>query len=473
MLNPLVFVIILTVTYTDDKIRIKGKIQEKSDTMNITLKPDYLSGNDFYLLRCNPDRGWRIETYITLGSNTVMFNEGYTPEEFLDREIEHYKDLHVKTAQVYVYLNEYIKKPLDKQAFEQLHNYLELLRTRKLRALLRFTYEYDVNRRIGPTSKRIYSHIDQIKGWLIENKALVEQTVLVIQAGFIGAWGEWHTSKFPHNKKNILLKICDMCPDYLTVQTRRQEFKEKLHNYSEYKKIGYHDDYLVGIYHKWSTPKSNPNTANFKKFTEDSLYTLNDGEMPWGKDKQYNKGHIDGLKMLEGIMLRSLTTMSITHNYTENNGRFNAYRWRSEIVTPEILHDRSIPFFDSYFSKNNKKSIFDFITDHLGYMLGIDTIEITDNKIITTLHNNGFALPFGFSVLEILIDNGDRIKKYSTNNFDFNKLTRGSTFKFSINADTEGIKSIGIKLTKPIENFDSIRFANICDFKDGVNWFEI
>lgn len=39
----------------------------------ILLHPPMLEGLEFQKLRQNPDRGWRLETYLTLGSNTVMF----------------------------------------------------------------------------------------------------------------------------------------------------------------------------------------------------------------------------------------------------------------------------------------------------------------------------------------------------------------------------------------------------------------
>lgn len=441
--------------------------------MNTVIKPDYLRNKEFEVLRSNPDRGWRIETYITLGSNTVMFNNGCTPEEFLDRELEHYKDVPVKTAQVYAYLTEYIKKPLDDKAFTQLENYLKLLKQRNIRALLRFTYEYDVSMKIGPTSKRIFSHIEQIKNWMTEHEELIKETVMVIQAGFIGAWGEWHTAKYPHSGKNTLLKICDMTPDYLTVQVRQQKFKDRIKAYPESEKVGYHDDYLVGVYHKWSTMKSGIETDNFNRFVEDSRHTLNDGEMPWGRDKTYKKGYIDGFEMVCGVHLRSLTTMSITHNFTEENNFYNAHRWQSEKLSPSWLDDNSIPYFSTYFSENEEKSVFDFLTDHLGYMLAVEKIEIADGEITLTIRNNGFALPFGFSEFTLITDNGIEKKEYKNSNFNYDSLTRGNVAEFKIKADTENLKSIGISLKKPVKDFPSIRFANRCEFKDNVNFFNI
>ena len=166
----------------------------------ILLHPPLLEGEGFSVLRQNPDRGWRMETYLTLGSNTVMFHEGKTPLGFLDEQIELYRDTPCALVQVYVYLTEYCKRALDDTAFAQLQAYLEGVRERKLRVLLRFAYEFDVDRKVGPTSRRIHGHLRQIKHWFAENEALVRDTVLVLQAGVIGAWGEWHTARLYHNK---------------------------------------------------------------------------------------------------------------------------------------------------------------------------------------------------------------------------------------------------------------------------------
>lgn len=190
----------------------------------ILLHPPLLEGEGFSVLRQNPDRGWRMETYLTLGSNTVMFHEGKTPLGFLDEQIELYRDTPCALVQVYVYLTEYCKRALDDTAFAQLQAYLEGVRERKLRVLLRFAYEFDVNRKVGPTSRRIHGHLRQIKQWFAEHEPLVRDTVLVLQAGVIGAWGEWHTARLYHNKKKMLYALCDTAPAYLPLQVRMQKF---------------------------------------------------------------------------------------------------------------------------------------------------------------------------------------------------------------------------------------------------------
>ncbi len=76
----------------------------------------------------NVDRGFRLETYYTLGSGrawpTDVGSDGY---KMLDEEIEFYKDDKPVEIQVYIYLTEYIDKPLDDIALNQMKDYFEYI----------------------------------------------------------------------------------------------------------------------------------------------------------------------------------------------------------------------------------------------------------------------------------------------------------------------------------------------------------
>lgn len=444
----------------------------------VILHPPMLSGAQFDLLRQNPDRGWRLETYLTLGSNTVMFKADKTPLGFLDEQRELYREIPCHLVQFYVYLTEYCKKPLDETAFSQFNTYLSALRERNLRAVLRFAYEFEVNRKTGPTSRRIYQHLRQIKAWFAEHPELVSETVLVVQAGVIGAWGEWHTARFPHNQKKTLLKICDAVPQTLPVQVRMQSFKDKIRSLPQAQRVGYHDDFLVGAYHKWNTPAGKPGTTAFERFQAESRLTLNDGEMPWGRDKTHQNGFIDGYEMLTACAQRSLSTLSLVHNFIEEDGRFNAVRWQSETLTAERAKALGCPFASEYF-QTGERTVFDYLTDHLGYQIALRKIEIADSehgmqKITLTLENNGFALPYGFSDLSLHIKLNDgtaHIVPFA--DFTPEKLLGGETVSLTVQADLQKADQIGVSLQKPLHTPLLVRFANSCDFADGIHWFDL
>ncbi|MGN0556102.1 MAG: DUF4874 domain-containing protein [Candidatus Fimenecus sp.] len=449
----------------------------------ILLHPPLLEGEGFSVLRQNPDRGWRMETYLTLGSNTVMFHAGETPLGFLDAQIELYRDTPCTLVQVYVYLTEYCKKPLDDTAFAQLNAYLEGLRARHLRAVLRFAYEFDVDRKIGPTSHRIYGHLRQIKQWFAENDALVRDTVLVLQAGILGAWGEWHTARHYHNKKKLLLALCETAPAYLPLQVRMQKFKDCVQNTENAARVGYHDDFLVGAYFKWNTPAGAPDSERFQNFVKESRFTLNDGEMPWGRDKTVHEGFIDGFEMLTACAEHSLSTLSLTHNYKEENGQFNMVRWQSETLTALRASELGCPHTSAYFTQNGQaleRTVFDFLTDHLGYQIAVREIFVGDaadgrQTATVKLSNDGFALPYAFTKLRLHIaDALGNVKQFNFTDYTPKKLLGGGAGTFSLTDDFGEICKIGLSLEKETYSPCAVRFANRCVFdENGVNWFGI
>lgn len=447
----------------------------------ILLHPPLLEGSEFDLLRQNPDRGWRLETYLTLGSNTVMFKPGETPLGFLDAQRELYRGTPASLVQFYVYLTEYCKKPLDQNAFGQLGAYLEALRERKMRAVLRFAYEFETDRKIGPTSHRIYAHLKQIQQWFSENEALVRDTVAVVQAGIIGVWGEWHTARFPHNRKKVLLKICDAVPAFLPVQVRMQVFKNKIRQAPQAQRVGYHDDFLVGAYHKWNAPADAPGTEAFHLFSEESKYTYNDGEMPWGRDKTHQDGFIDGCEMLTACAQRSLSTLSLVHNYIEEGGQYNAVRWQKEMLSAVHVRELGCPCASAYFTENGaelERSVFDYLTDHLGYQIAVREISVAASEnggqaITVKLSNSGFALPYGFTDLQLHLFHKDgRVQTYPFKDYAPEKLLSGKTAHFTVLCDCQDIEKIGISLQKGSTKA-AVRFANRGEYQNDIQIFSV
>ncbi len=448
----------------------------------ILLHPPLLEGKEFDLLRQNPDRGWRLETYLTLGSNTVMFKEGKTPLGFLDEQQDLYQDVPHSLVQFYVYLTEYCKKPLDEKAFSQLSDYLSALRERGLRAVLRFAYEFETDRKTGPTSHRIYGHLKQLKQWFAENDALVRDTVAVVQAGIIGAWGEWHTARFLHNRRKTLLKICDAVPDFLPIQVRMQVFKDKIRNTAQAQRVGYHDDFLVGAYHKWNAPSDMPGSAAFQSFTEESKRTFNDGEMPWGRDKTHQDGFIDGYEMLTACAQRSLSTLSLVHNFIEEDGQYNAVRWQKEMLNAVRVGELGCPCAPEYFTENGaalERSVFDYLTDHLGYQIAVREIRIADTEdgrqtVTLKLSNDGFALPYAFSKLQLHFFRKDGSSQaVPFTDYTPEKLLGGTAAAFTAVCDFEDVEEIGVSLRKDTYASAAVRFANRGMFQDGILRFPL
>ena len=95
-----------------------------------------------------------------------------------------------RLAYAMVDLGAYRTSAIPSQYLDDLSARLALLRGRGMKAVLRFAYDYTAGGNDAPATQ-IASHLAQLAPVLTANA----DAIAVFQAGFIGAWGEWHSSK--------------------------------------------------------------------------------------------------------------------------------------------------------------------------------------------------------------------------------------------------------------------------------------
>jgi len=129
-------------------------------------------------------------------------------------------------AQAIVRLDDYRDRPLDQALLTALDNGLAEVRAAGIKVVLRFAYNdsFDAD---APRA-RILGHIDQLAPILTDNA----DVIAVMQAGFIGAWGEWHSSTNgldnDADRAAILLALLDALPASRDVQVRTPMFKDAI-----------------------------------------------------------------------------------------------------------------------------------------------------------------------------------------------------------------------------------------------------
>jgi hypothetical protein len=101
------------------------------------------------------------------------------------------------------------------------------VRAAGLKCIPRFTYSADIGEPDAPLSI-IIRHLDQLKPILRKNK----DVIAVMQAGFIGAWGEWHSStnnnETLEHKRAVLMKVLEVLPVDRMVQLRAPRYKQEI-----------------------------------------------------------------------------------------------------------------------------------------------------------------------------------------------------------------------------------------------------
>ena len=116
-------------------------------------------------------------------------------------------------------------KPFSEEFLQSIQKGFDEARKNGIKVIPRVTYNFGPH----PGNKAIYgddapkhivmTHISQLKPLWVKNKDVIN----VIDAGFIGGWGEWHTSSNGldslHNRRDILFAILDALPkDRMVVQ---------------------------------------------------------------------------------------------------------------------------------------------------------------------------------------------------------------------------------------------------------------
>jgi hypothetical protein len=124
-----------------------------------------------------------------------------------------------------VKLDAYRGAPLDQAFLDRLDAGLNAVRAAGVKVILRFMYNSDGG--ADASRSRILGHLTQLRPLLARHADVIS----VMQAGFIGGWGEWHSSTNgldnDADRAAILGAILDALPTNRSVQIRTPMFKER------------------------------------------------------------------------------------------------------------------------------------------------------------------------------------------------------------------------------------------------------
>lgn len=378
----------------------------------------------------NPERGFRLEVALDVTKNNYVWNPERYPDitSYLEEQSEFYASDSISLVQTYFYLTGAVGKELTEENFRTMDIFFDKLRELGKKAVLRFAYETDFMGRVttGPTLQDIIRHADQLKPFLKKNKDVIQ----VVQAGMIGAWGEWHSSFHglegsEETKRIILEKILEMTPENRMVQVRVPSYKNLLKRDGKmYNRTSFHDDFIIIDPHQWDGDM-HEGTALFDQIVRESPYLPVDGELPWG-NWSVNKGPdnpepgwiVDGVKTARQLFLQHYTSLSAIHNYKEKGttDKYSMMYWKETPVSESYLQENHMPVSDGYFRKKDgssvERSAFDYIRDHLGYRIELQEMTVPSslsaedsNLIELSLINRGFSTLFNeHPVYLVLID---------------------------------------------------------------------
>lgn len=134
---------------------------------------------------------------------------------------------HVSMILRVFYLDKFKDKDISSAQLDLINQDMNTVRTAGLKMILRFAYTDDMAGTDAPLAI-IERHLDQLKPVFEQHQDVIS----FIQAGFIGAWGEWHSSSnglaTVENERKFLEKLLSVVPVDLMVQVRTPGAKQQI-----------------------------------------------------------------------------------------------------------------------------------------------------------------------------------------------------------------------------------------------------
>lgn len=324
----------------------------------------------------NPRRGFRYEmSYNAVDLTSPWPNEqDHSPDaartlEVLEGEYGPGADL----TQLYFYLWDFATTTIPQSALDNIERVFQGLRSKGYAAVLRFAYDDGVREGRRYTVRDIQRHIGQLAPVVGRNS----DVVAVWQAGFLGAWGEWHGSY--HQLENdpdavtaIMTSLVEALPAGMHTQMRYAEKRNMVTNHSILNRIGFHNDYITLGEGLWDYYV--PDNPQWGSYLEVSQTRAMDGEMPWDKGQSADpyawSTVIPGLDAARRLQTLRWDSLSLVHNAT-----VTIPAWKTAELTEQQAVEALIPVSDGYFRDRSGRPVgrtqFEYLRDHLGYRIEV------------------------------------------------------------------------------------------------------
>lgn len=191
----------ITVTDQNDVILTPQPEPEPELELNLGDKNSTTYQIDQFGIFLNPERGFHSDVNLLAGTGfSNARSAGYT------------------LARSYVRLDDYRHQALPATLLSQIRRGLDQARASGIKLVLRFSYNFGYE--ADAPLNMVLTHIDQLSPIFHE----YADVITTLQAGFIGAWGEWHSSTngltSTENKRIIGNALLDAVPDSRMVQVR-------------------------------------------------------------------------------------------------------------------------------------------------------------------------------------------------------------------------------------------------------------
>jgi len=184
----------------------------------LTYAGDYTSTTISYdsseAIFANPERGFYAYRSVPISSSFL----------------HSLRNSNVTIVQRIYIIPHFVNDTLSSSFLETMSNDFQTAREGGAKLVLRFSYTNQIDGEDAPLDRVLY-HINQIEPLLRENY----NVIVYMDAGFIGAWGEWYYSTNNLNntedQRTVLFALLDALPMDRMVLVRTPEYKRQIYDY--------------------------------------------------------------------------------------------------------------------------------------------------------------------------------------------------------------------------------------------------
>ena len=402
----------------------------------------------------NVDRGFYKLVQIELSSN----------KEDLDNFIEIIQDIQTEDEDVSIIsfqlnLKNYVNKSINKDKIQEIQEYFNILRENGYKVIFRVVYDSEGEENPEPEFNNILEHIETLKSIYEKN----EDILLVIEAGYLGSYGEWHSGKYDDDveyRNRIIQKLLEVVPKSITINLRKPSFitdyttetltEDNAYSGVDVSRLGLHNDGYLASDTDYGTYEREERKETLEYQHELTKYTIFGGECQ-NKDSIYT--NIENA--ISDMENRHCTYLNKTYD------REVKEKWKQTTVNTNSD--------DIYSGENGYK----YIQDNLGYRLVIKNSAFYREEdrigIQLNLENRGFGNIVNKKDVDIILESEDNTH-YIRVDTDIRKdILNDKILDYIVELPRnlkDGNYKVYIKISEPYESLKedsnySIKFANI------------
>jgi len=259
-LTLVIFSFYLGLVFITRQILISKKAKDQASAAALLVETVYQISNDDF---ANPERGFMKQSSIYLDQafdpSKISALQASDTIVWVYFRLDNYRD---PRDGVGVTVTNYQAKPLEslgsRRGLDTVQATFDEARNKGLKLVIRFIYNFGPHSNSDPMQvnpdvplSAALAHINQLKPLLIKNA----DVILAVQVGFVGHFGEWHSSKYLNDlntRKQIVDALLQSVPKDRMLMLRYPRYKQlwyggpitetNAYNQSDVTRIGLHDD---------------------------------------------------------------------------------------------------------------------------------------------------------------------------------------------------------------------------------------